>query len=386
VSIAAAQTVDAGSTGGVRSIVGRGVRRVGGAVGRLLTDHWPPYTRLFLLADSPRWVLSEEMRELGDLARAHGIVIADPRWAAYSRRQAVFYASHFQLLSARWEPRPHRIGVSYYHGRPGTGVAAFDLVYQRLCAVHPDIARVQVSHSEMRDLVLESGIAPEKVFLIPIAVNLDYFSGQTPDSRREARTRLGIPQSAVVIGSFQKDGVGWNDGLQPKLEKGPDILIETVRALAPRIPELFVLLTGPARGYVRQGLETFGVPHLHMFPPDYRDLCRVYQAVDLTLVTSRQEGGPKAVLESMAAGVPLVTTRVGQAMDLVRHGENAWMADVEDVDALAHWAAHVLLHRDSLGSVLARARETAERHSYTAQTPQWRALLDGFVTPSGSAS
>ena len=36
----------------------------------------------------------------------------------------------------------------------------------------------------------------------------------------------------------------------------------------------------------------------------------------------------------MAVGVPLVTTRVGQAADLVRHGENGWMVDAEDVDGL----------------------------------------------------
>ena len=42
------------------------------------------------------------------------------------------------------------------------------------------------------------------------------------------------------------------------------------------------------------------------------------------------EGGPRAALEAMATGVPLVSTRVGQAADLVRHGENGWLADVDD--------------------------------------------------------
>ena len=45
-------------------------------------------------------------------------------------------------------------------------------------------------------------------------------------------------------------GVGWGDGLEPKLIKGPDVLLQTVALLRQRIPELFVLLSGPARGYV----------------------------------------------------------------------------------------------------------------------------------------
>ncbi len=51
------------------------------------------------------------------------------------------------------------------------------------------------------------------------------------------------------------------------------------------------------------------------------------------MIASRQEGGPKAALEAMATGVPLVTTRVGQAADLVEDGANGWMVEVEDVEA-----------------------------------------------------
>ena len=43
----------------------------------------------------------------------------------------------------------------------------------------------------------------------------------------------------------------------------------------------------------------------------------------------------------MATRVPLVTTRVGQAADLVRHGENGWMVEPEDVDGLVEWTLHV---------------------------------------------
>src|SRR5204862_7356630 len=104
---------------------------------------------------------------------------------------------------------------------------------------------------------------------------------------------------------------------------------------------LHVLLTGPARGYVSAGLERLGVPHSRALLPDLDAVARAYRAIDLCLVTSRDEGGPKAVLESMATGVPLVTTRVGQAADLVRTGENGWLCDVEDAGGLAAAVAQV---------------------------------------------
>ncbi|MBI3978489.1 MAG: glycosyltransferase family 4 protein [Chloroflexi bacterium] len=269
--------------------------------------------------------------------------------------------------------------MAYFHGRPGTGVPEFDETYCQLCKDHHRIDRIQVSHREMRDVVLSSGIAPEKVFQIPIGVNLAFFQMATPESRRRQRARYGIPESAVVVGSFQKDGVGWGGGLEPKLIKGPDIFLKTLEILKPRLPELFVVLSGPARGYVKAGLERLGIPYRHSFLENYPEVGQLFQTLDVYVVASRQEGGPKAVLESMASGVPLVTTRVGQAMDLVRHGENGWMVDVEDAEGLAHWAEHAVRHRESLEGVIRLARQTAEENAYEAQIPLWRSLLRGFV-------
>ncbi|MEM7802911.1 MAG: glycosyltransferase, partial [Chloroflexota bacterium] len=46
---------------------------------------------------------------------------------------------------------------------------------------------------------------------------------------------------------------------------------------------------------------------------------------------SREEGGPKAVLECIATGVPLVTSKVGLAPDVIQDGINGYMTEVEDV-------------------------------------------------------
>ena len=158
------------------------------------------------------------------------------------------------------------------------------------------------------------------------------------------------------------------------------MLLAAVERLRERVPELVVLLTGPARGYVRAGLERLGVPYRHVLLPGVDAVAQAYDAIDVCLVTSRDEGGPRAVLESMATGVPLVSTRVGQAADLVRHGENGWLVDVEDVDGLVHWSAHVAeAAEDELSAVRAAARATAEDNSYPALRPRWKALLRGFV-------
>jgi glycosyltransferase involved in cell wall biosynthesis len=82
----------------------------------------------------------------------------------------------------------------------------------------------------------------------------------------------------------------------------------------------------------------------------------------------------------MASGVPLVTTRVGQAMDIVKHGQNGWMVAVEDVNGLAYWANYVHQNQgDKLDMVLRNGRITAEANSYETQIPLWQKFMKGFV-------
>jgi glycosyltransferase involved in cell wall biosynthesis len=365
-------------TATIRSLLVRGVRASARLAAAPIVGRWPPYSRLLLVSDGPHWSIGRDMAELAIVARRLGIKVADARLLEYTRHQSVFFGSHFNLLSGRPIDIQHRIATAYFHGRPGSGVPAFDAAYHRLRELHPRIHRIQVSHTELRDIVLEAGVASDRVFLIPLGVDPNRFRFRTSASRARVRAELGIPHAAAVVGSFQKDGVGWTDGLEPKMEKGPDVLLRTLACLKGSIPELFVLLTGPARGFVKAGLERLGIPYRHVFVADAKQVARFYHALDVYLVTSRQEGGPKAVLESMACGVPLVTTRVGQAMDLVRHGDNAWMVESEDAEGLAHWAQHAIAS-STAKKILQAARATAEANSYDAQLPLWQRFMTGFV-------
>ena len=348
------------------------------------TRAWPQHSRLFVVGDRFGWSIDDDAERLRATASRLGYTVAADSWAPFADRQSVFSHDHFGALQPQWTRSTHRLGLSYFHGRPGTpGSPEFDDAFERLRRNAGRVERVQVTHAEMHDLVRSAGVAAERIFRIPIGVDIERFPLGDAALRAAARERLGLPCAAFVVGSFQKDGVGRGAGLEPKAIKGPDVLVVVLERLRAAIPELTVLLTGPARGYVRRALEQRAIPHVHAMLASRDELASAYHALDAYVVTSRQEGGPKAAFEANAVGVPLVTTRVGQAQELLRDGEDALLVDVDDVDALVHAVLRIHDDRGLAERLRTAGRATAESYSEQRLDPRWDALLDGFVARAG---
>jgi glycosyltransferase involved in cell wall biosynthesis len=347
-----------------------------GAGIRARTARWRPDTKLFVVSDGAGWAIDDEAAYVAEVAARAGYALGPPGWARHARGQAVFHTSHFSALLPVWVESSHRLGMAYFHGRPGTpGFPEFDLAFERLRACHERFAVIQVTHGEIERLVLEAGVPVERVHRIPIGIELERFPLVKPEGRAAARRELELPASGFVVGSFQKDGVGWGDGEEPKAIKGPDVLLEALARLAERVDDLVVLLTGPARGFVRRGLTERGVTHVHRLLPTRDALARAYRALDATVVASRQEGGPKSVLESMATGIPLVSTRAGQATELVVDGGNGLLVDVEDVEGIVTALERIRDEPDLAGRLRSGGRATAEENAHAALAPRWEALL-----------
>ncbi len=359
------------------------LRRVRARAVRLRTRDWPAYSRLFVLGDDASWALDDEAAYVAAVAQRAGYRLAPPAWAAGARQQVVFHTSHFAALDPRWTGSTHRLGLSYFHGRPGTpGYPEFDRAYDALRRDPGRFERVHVTHREIEELVLSAGVAAERVHRIPIGIEIDRFPLADTAARQEARRAFGLPADAFVVGSFVKDGTGFGDGLEPKSIKGPDVLVDALARLARTVPDLVVLLTGPARGFVRQGLADRDVRFKHRTIEGRDGLAQAYHALDACVVASRQEGGPKSILEAMATGVPLVTTRAGQAPDLVADGENGLLADVEDAAGRAAGLRRVRDDAALAARLRTAGRRTAEETSHRALAPRWEALLEGFAERS----
>ncbi|TAK13054.1 MAG: glycosyltransferase [Anaerolineae bacterium] len=231
--------------------------------------------------------------------------------------------------------------ATLFHGERGELHSLFNEAFDIALANIDSIARIVTANRIMQARLAEWGVPLEKIACIPLGVDLTRFQPASNEARRNQRSILGVPENAFCIGSFQKDGEGWDEGFKPKLIKGPDIFLEVVERLARHYP-VFVLLTGPARGYVKVGLEKMRVPYHHTLLEDFLEIPHYYQCLDLYLITAREEGGPQAILEAPACGVPVISTRVGLAPDILTNGVSGILVGVDDVEQITASAARLI--------------------------------------------
>ncbi len=302
-----------------------------------------------------RWVGEHVRDEINALAPGSVATTVEPQRIAH---RVVHFGSQYMWLA--WGPRlprGNRYVTSFFHGKPEDGPEIARHIDRFLDSV-PDLSMIVTGAGLIENRLLGWGVPREKVVRIPIGVDMRAFAPPSPEQRAAARARFGIAPDRVVVGSFQKDGQGWGDGMEPKRIKGPDVFVAAVAELAKDFP-VTAFLTGPARGYVKRELEARGIPFIHTYAKGHAELVECYHALDLYCVTSREEGGPMGLMEGMSSGVPVVSTRVGMAPDLIADGLCGALTEPEDASAIAARASAIL----SLPEDAARALKDAAREA-----------------------
>ena len=166
-----------------------------------------------------------------------------------------------------------------------------------------------------------SGLTTKPIHVIPYWIDDQKWKIY---DKKEAKEKLGLPKDKFVIGSFQRDSEG--ETANPKLEKGPDLFCNIIESAAKLPLQIFVLLGGWRRKYVTNRLTEAGVDFILHEMVSQEDLELMYNACDVYMVCSRHEGGPQAVLEASKMRVPIISTPVGIAEEVL-HKNNIYGFD-----------------------------------------------------------
>ena len=135
-------------------------------------------------------------------------------------------------------------------------------------------------------------------------------------TKQDVRKKYNLNIDDFIVGSFQRDTEGY-DLKSPKLEKGPDLLVDYLDNLYQNQKNLHVVLAGWRRQYVISRLQGLGIPFTYFERPQHDVINELYQSLDLYPVTSRCEGGPQSLIECGLLSVPVVSRDVGIAKQVL---------------------------------------------------------------------
>lgn len=166
-----------------------------------------------------------------------------------------------------------------------------------------------------RTLLLLSKLTSKPIKLIKYWANDKIF--YKTSTMKDLRKKYNLSINKFIVGSFQRDteGAGISVGIYlPKLEKGPDLFVKAIQSLKETHGNnIHVLLAGWRRQYIIQELKNLNIDYSYFELPEQTMINELYQVLDLYLVTARHEGGPQSLIECGLCGVPVISTPVGIA-------------------------------------------------------------------------
>jgi glycosyltransferase involved in cell wall biosynthesis len=233
---------------------------------------------------------------------------------------------------------------------------------------------VLVNAEAIRKNLLEQGYDPSNIVVIRNGLTLSKAHGKEPGSL--LRRELGIPLSARVVAVFSR----------LNRMKGVEYFLDAAMVLAGKFPDVHFLVVGDggSKPELEEHARRLGLERRIVFTGFRGDVPDLLSEAAISVLPSLSEGTSNTLLESMAAGIPVVATRVGGNPEVVEDGVSGLLVPPRDSAALAA-ATGRLLEDPDLALRLGQAgmRRVAALFSIDGSVHQTERLYQRLVETKG---
>ncbi|MGA2184822.1 MAG: glycosyltransferase family 4 protein [Bryobacteraceae bacterium] len=235
-----------------------------------------------------------------------------------------------------------------------------------------DAAKVLTVSGPFQRELQARGVPAERIEIVHNAVQTDWAAeARNPENAAALRAEMNIAPGrdvVLVVGRLSR-------------EKDHLALLDALDLLRKRFsPYLVIVGDGPERSRIEKRIAALGLAGDVTLTGQQSSAEPYYGIANLAVLSSRTEGSPNAVLEAMAAGVPLVATAVGGVPEIATHGETALLVKPGDAHALAEAMGRLLEDRQLASGLAARARQLVrERYAPEERTKRLVEIYRGVV-------
>jgi glycosyltransferase involved in cell wall biosynthesis len=268
----------------------------------------------------------------------------------------------------------HTFHGHVFHGYFSPAKTRLFLLIERLGARLS--TRIITISPRLREEIAQFGVTgSERIEVIPLGFELEMFASQ-PRGAGDFRRSLGLPAAATLVGAVGR--------LVPI--KNIPLLLEAVALARQEDPAIRVVLVGD--GALREELEVeaeaLGLGQAVIFTGWRHDLASVYADLDALVISSHNEGTPASLIEAMATGCPVVSTRVGGVPDLIADGETGRLVPPGEREALAAALLELFREQERTARMAELAqRQVLERHQARRLVADVDRLYRQLLTAAG---
>jgi glycosyltransferase involved in cell wall biosynthesis len=304
--------------------------------------------------------LAQEVRNLlyNEVVAGAAAAVADVQPDLVYERYALFGYGGRELARRLGVPHLLEVNAPLVHEQANArGLHLHDIALAIERRVWSEADALLVVSSRLREHALAAGAAPGRIHVLPNAVDPRGFeSAAAGRAARRAALQLGDAPVVGFVGSLKS----WH---------GTDVLVHAFAALRRADPRVLLLLVGdgPMRADLEREADRLGVAAAVRFTGaiDHARVPEMLAAMDVAVAPYRDAQdfyfSPLKIYEYLAAGLPVVASRIGQIAELVDAGLVAGAAP-DDAGSLAAALSGLLADRAASGALAARGRDWVRRH------------------------
>lgn len=223
----------------------------------------------------------------------------------------------------------------------------FPLYFSTEIGISPEIVRVLNQRPVAR-------LLGKKAVYINNAINLHRFSNGSPNKLR-VRKEKGLPEHGNIIGTVGR----------LTEQKGYCYLVEAAALVIKKMPNthIFIIGDGELRPALAEQIHRENIENqVSLLGPRY-DVDELLYGFDLFVSSSLWEGLPTVIMESMAAGIPVVATNIPGSNDLIEEGYSGWLAKPAHGQDLANKILEAISSPQQRAEYAGRASQSIQQYS-----------------------
>ncbi|MGB2987120.1 MAG: glycosyltransferase [Phycisphaerae bacterium] len=267
---------------------------------------------------------------------------------------------------------PHTRLVLGFHGLETAG--PFNQRHRRLArwALLAGARFTSVSEAGRRQLRDQARIPTDRITLLRNGVELHSFGQLDEAARKRTRAAFQWDDTTFVVGT-----VG---SLTPV--KGHITLIRAVARVRQPVPNIRLLIVGdgPQRASLEQQAQVEGVGDRVHFLGWREDVSRLMDCMDVYVCSSASEGMNNALLEAMAAGLPIIATDVGDNAAMIRDGVEGQIVKPGSFEAIANTLAIFARSPDLRQRFATAAKTRANDYDFDEKVRAYEAYYQALLT------